>query len=978
MMKHFTLLSTLLFVSTFLFAQVTHTLHNDSHFPNEQCLSDHKHQSLLQTDPEYAQKFADNQAIIRQITQSGQRSTGTLTIPVVVHVIHLGEPEGTGTNISDAQIQSAIDNMNDCYSGAAPYDVDIDVQFQLAVRDPFCAATDGILRVNGSGTSNYATHGITDANEFTIKALSKWGNGEYYNIWIVSEINNNNGGSGTQGYAYFPGASADRDGAVILYNSFGYDPTGSLGYNLKSYTNHNATANHEMGHAFNLYHTFQGDDGDLDGSPDQCPADSDCSTDGDEICDTDAHRRDDGDCLDASGTTCHGGNIFPVVENIMAYSSDECQTKFTAGQRDRMRAAICTSRASLLTSPALTAVSGSAPTANQNCQPQTTDLSNTFGMGVTNVKINTTEFGSSGAVGDNGYVEKWCNHTAGLSANTLYDVEVTVGSLNTEDVRVYIDYNNNGDFSDAGENIFSSNSAFTHSGTFTTPVSPTLDEPIWVRVISDWSGNNISGPCYTPQYGQVEDYSVTINSGATPPVAEFSGTPLTICAGQTVTFTDASTDATGWLWNFGAGASPATANTQGPHVVTYSSSGNKTVTLDVTGPGGSDQESKASYVTVNPLPNLSSTSSTDETCAGNDGTATVNPTGGSGNYTYLWDAAAANQTTQTANSLAAGTYGVTVTDAVTTCSAGTNVTVNDDCNPVPNTKIRAVDCGITVTDFHDYFYADAVSGATHYQFRFDDGQSVLTEIRTTRQMKFQWLVGVDYNTTYTVDVRAKVGGQWGTYGLTCNVSTPNLTPTTSLTPAFCGASVDHGTYVYANFIIGAEKYQFRLTEQGNPTNVLMEIENNNKFKPVWISGIANTTYDVDVRARIAGNWTSYGSICALTITGASSMVIYDGPPQSHKSLNIEESNEPTTVNIYPNPNDGQLVFLNVNNAGSEYDKMLVNVTDMYGKVVYSEQMMVTPSYTHQQLTFSNNLSKGMYFVNVIIGENKYSNKMIIK
>ncbi len=56
-------------------------------------------------------------------------------------------------------------------------------------------------------------------------------------------------------------------------------------------------------------------------------------------------------------------------------------------------------------------------------------------------------------------------------------------------------------------------------------------------------------------------------------------------------------------------------------------------------------------------------SKSDYVCPGNsNGNATVNPTLGTGPYTYLWDAAAGNQTTQTATNLSSGTYCVTVTD----------------------------------------------------------------------------------------------------------------------------------------------------------------------------------------------------------------------------------------------------------------------------------------------------------------------------
>jgi len=139
-----------------------------------------------------------------------------------------------------------------------------------------CLSATGIVCYNALGTSDYATNGITTANEIPIKALSKFPNSEYYNIWVVSEIDGNNAGAGVQGYAYYSGAGSDVDGSVILYNSFGYDPTGALGYNLKNYINRNVTTLDELVHAFNLKHTFEGD---VNGTT--CPPNSTCSTQGD-------------------------------------------------------------------------------------------------------------------------------------------------------------------------------------------------------------------------------------------------------------------------------------------------------------------------------------------------------------------------------------------------------------------------------------------------------------------------------------------------------------------------------------------------------------------------------------------------------------------------------------------------------------------------------------------------------------------------
>ncbi|PCJ82907.1 MAG: hypothetical protein COA57_12670, partial [Flavobacteriales bacterium] len=66
-----------------------------------------------------------------------------------------------------------------------------------------------------------------------------------------------------------------------------------------------------------------------------------------------------------------------------------------------------------------------------------------------------------------------------------------------------------------------------------------------------------------------------------------------------------------------------------------------------------------------------SVSSTDETCVGNDGTATVTVTGGTSPFTYQWSD---GQSTATATGLVAGNYNITVTDA-SSCISTASTTV---------------------------------------------------------------------------------------------------------------------------------------------------------------------------------------------------------------------------------------------------------------------------------------------------------------
>lgn len=267
---------------------------------------------------------------------NGPQAGGPLqyTIPVVVHVIHLGEAVGTGTNISDAQIQGAINGLNDRFANIIGAGLDIQIDFCLAVRDPNGCPTNGIVRVNGSSIPNYQSGGITRgapdsaclsvaAHDTTIKNLSHWPADRYYNIWVVCNIC---GGWG--GYAYYPNGSV-YDGTVIKYQWM---------------ANNNATLAHEVGHGFNLPHTFNGDGGNA-----YCPVDTNCSIDGDYICDTPPHKQ--GDC---GGTNpCSGAGIWNNSRyNYMSYCSpSQTNARFTQNQKDRMRATLLVApRASLLNS----------------------------------------------------------------------------------------------------------------------------------------------------------------------------------------------------------------------------------------------------------------------------------------------------------------------------------------------------------------------------------------------------------------------------------------------------------------------------------------------------------------------------------------------------------------------------------------------------------------------------------------------------
>lgn len=149
------------------------------------------------------------------------------------------------------------------------------------------------------------------------------------------------------------------------------------------------------------------------------------------------------------------------------------------------------------------------------------------------------------------------------------------------------------------------------SVTFTDASTGTIST--WAWVFGDGGTSNAENPGYV--YTSAGDYTVvltatgpggsddetkvdyiSVTAVAPPPlpVAAFSGTPTSGIEPLTVTFTDTSTNTTSWAWTFGDGES---SNVQNPSYE-YASQGIYTVSLTATGPGGSDSETKANYITV--------------------------------------------------------------------------------------------------------------------------------------------------------------------------------------------------------------------------------------------------------------------------------------------------------------------------------------------------------------------------------------------
>ena len=334
---------------------------------------------LMKQDTTLAAKMAQQEVDIQNwIRKNAHTSQKTIVrIPVIVHVLYNSNIQ----NISDAQIYSQIDVLNEDYRRLnkdttntptlfAPLGADIEIEFCVAHQTPTGAWTNGITRTHTNKTSFDIN--TNDAKYNYKGGVDAWDRNKYLNLWVVPSIKDGASG-GILGYAQFPGGPAATDGVVIGYRYFGRVGTLSYPYNK------GRTATHEIGHWLSLYHIWGDDNGGCSGT--------------DYVQDTPNQSDYNDGCPSFPHSSC--SNTSDMFMNYMDYTDDRCMNIFTEGQKLRMLAVINGSRASLKTSGKCQVVSIEEPKIEEQLKvypnPSNGKFQIDFGqmnpMGVTNIRI---------------------------------------------------------------------------------------------------------------------------------------------------------------------------------------------------------------------------------------------------------------------------------------------------------------------------------------------------------------------------------------------------------------------------------------------------------------------------------------------------------------------------------------------------------------------------------------------------------------
>lgn len=84
------------------------------------------------------------------------------------------------------------------------------------------------------------------------------------------------------------------------------------------------------------------------------------------------------------------------------------------------------------------------------------------------------------------------------------------------------------------------------------------------------------------------------------------------------------------------------------------------------------------------------------------------------------------------------------------------------------------------------------------------------------------------------------------------------------------------------------------------------------------------------------------------------------------------------LRMYPNPNNGDHLFISLSEVAAEVNTVSMDIYDMTGKRVTARTMPAQDGQLKAALGLKGELSSGMYLVNITAGDRTYTERLVVQ
>ena len=377
-----------------------------------------------------------------------------------------------------------------------------------------------------------------------------------------------------------------------------------------------------------------------------------------------------------------------------------------------------------------------------------------------------------------------------------------------------------------------------------------------------------------------------------------------------------------------------------------------------------------SSVTITEPTVLVASSSVDSNVSCNtflDGGATASASGGTEPYSYAWSNSAI---TASITGVAAGTYNVTVTDAMG-CTSSSSVTITEPELSESTDTVKAIDSyewidGVT--------YTETTFGSTHTLTDINGCDSIITldltiinycASRSTRN-RFEWIKEVKIEDDIDNLSNANSGGYGDYTDQLLTVDTGDVV-TVTLTPGYKRRVYEEYWRIWADWNYDGDF--------NDPGEKVFE----KKGKNVQ-TGTFTIPVNVDVQElglRVSMRWKRYAPSCGnyssgevedyrIKVNGAQGYVnLLPGRLMQGDNIELTDTEVYEFIDVYPNPvNQGEFItgFIRIEQTGEKQ----LQIVNTLGQIVKTESITCDEEENRFEIS-TQGLSKGIYFINISSG-----------